>query len=88
LTLPVDLLPVDMPDAKFASYVFTLTGPDGKTVWSASRPAPTDAARQMWLGIPGKLLTDGKFAVTVAGIGADGGRTDTERYVFDVVVTE
>jgi Putative zinc-finger len=88
LTLPVDLLPVDMPDAKFASYVFTLMGPDGKTVWSASRPAPADATRQMSLGIPGKLLSDGKFTVTVAGIGADGARTDTERYVFDVVVSE
>jgi hypothetical protein len=42
----------------------------------------------MSLGIPGKLLSDGKFTVTVAGIGADGVRTDTERYVFDVVVSD
>ncbi|MGA2252221.1 anti-sigma factor family protein [Terracidiphilus sp.] len=88
LTLPVDLLPVDMPAAKFASYAFTLTGPDGKSVWNAAMPAPADASRQMSLGIPGKLLSNGTYTVTVAGIGPDGGRTDTERYVFNVIVTE
>ncbi len=88
LALPVDLLPVDMPAGSFVSYAFTLTGPDGKVAWSATVPAPADASRQMSLGIPGKLLNNGKYTVTVAGVGADGGRTNTERYVFDVVVTD
>ena len=88
LTLPVDLLPVDMPEAKFASYAFTLTGADGKVAWSGTIPAPADASRQMSLEIPGKLLSNGTTTVTVAGIGADGARTDTERYVFNLVVTE
>ena len=92
LTIPVDLLPADMPEANFASYAFTLTGPDGKTAWTATVPATVSATgsenRQMSLGIPGRLLSNGTYTVTVAGIGANGERTDTERYVFDVAVTE
>lgn len=88
LALPVDLLPVDMPAAKFVSYSFTLTGPDGKVAWATTIPAPGDDSRQMSLGVSGKLLENGTYTVTVAGIGADGARTDTERYVFDLVVTE
>lgn len=90
LSLPVDLLPADMDvsTAKFTSYVFTLIGPDGKTAWSKTIPAPADATRQMSFEIPGKLLSNGKFTVTVAGIAQDGTRTDTKRYVFDVAVNE
>jgi hypothetical protein len=88
LAMPVDLLPADMPAANFVSYAFTLTGPDGKVVWTRTIPAPADDSRQMSLGIPGKLLSNGTYIVTVAGIGPDGARTDTERYVFDVALTE
>lgn len=88
LALPVDLLPTDMPAASFVSYSFTLTGPNGKVAWKATIPAPADDSRQMSLGIPGKLLSNGTYTVTVAGIGPDGERTDTERYVFDVALTE
>jgi hypothetical protein len=88
LTLPVDLQPADMDvsTVKFVSYMFTLTGPDGKTAWSKTIPAPP--TRQMSFGIPGGLLHDGKYTVTVAGIGTDGAPTDTERYVFDVALRD
>jgi hypothetical protein len=88
LALPVDLLPVDMPAGNFVSYAFTLAGPDGKASWTTTIPATGDASRQMSVQIPGKLLSNGTYTVTVAGIGPDGARTDTERYVFDVVVKE
>jgi hypothetical protein len=88
LALPVDLLPVDMSATSFVSYAFTLTGPDGKVAWTATVPASANANSQMSLGIPGRVLTNGTYTVTVAGIGQDGARTNTERYVFDVSVSE
>jgi hypothetical protein len=88
LALPVDLLPVEMSATNFVSYSFTLTGPGGKVVWTSTLPAMKDENSQVSLQIPGKLLSNGTYTVTVDGIGADGAHINTERYVFDVAVTE
>jgi Putative zinc-finger len=88
LAMPVDLLPADMPAANFVSYAFTLTGPDGKVVWTRTIPAPGGDTHQMSLRIPGTLLNNGRYTVTVAGIGANGARTNTEWYDFNLTVTE
>jgi len=90
IAMPVNLLPVDMSAsaAKFSSYVFTLTGPDGKTAWSTTIAAPADPSLQVTYEIPGDPLRNGKYAVTVTGVNADGTRQDTERYEFKLVVNE
>jgi hypothetical protein len=90
LALPVDLLPADLETSStnFTSFAFTLTGPDGRVAWTATVPAAGDENRQMSIGIPGRVLQNGTYKVTVAGIGQDGERTDTEHYVFDVVLGE
>ena len=90
LALPVNLLPADTEAsaANFVSFAFTLTGPDGKVAWTATIPAPADQNSQMSIAIPGRVLRNGTYTVSVAGIAQDGKRTETERYVFDVAVGE
>ena len=90
LALPVDLLPANLETSStnFTSFALTLTGPDGRVKWTATVPAAGDENRQMSIGIPGRVLQNGTYKVTVAGIGQDGERTDTEHYVFDVVLGE
>jgi hypothetical protein len=92
LALPVNLLPEEFASENFAAYSVALVGPDGKTAWTGTVPAPISASAsqgaQATLVIPGAMLKDGSYTVTVAGIGHDGSRTETERYVFDLTVKE
>ena len=90
LALPVDLLPAGLETSatNFTSFSFTLTGPDGRVAWTATVPAAGDENRQMSIGIPGRVLQNGTYKVTVAGIGQDGQRTETRHYEFDVVLGE
>jgi hypothetical protein len=90
LALPVDLLPADLETSStnFVSFAFTLTDPDGKIAWTATIPAAGDENRQMSIGIPGRVLRNGTYKLTVAGIAQNGQRTETEHYVFDVVLSE
>ncbi len=92
LALPVNLLPEDFTPANFALYSVALVGPDGKTAWtgtvSAAIAASGSQGAEATLVIPGAMLKDGAYTVTVAGIGQDGSRTETERYVFDLSVKD
>lgn len=90
LAVPIDLLPADMPDGTaFPQYAFALIGPDGKTEWAATATAPAEnEAGQKALLIPGGMLREGTYVVTVAGVKAGGEQVPVERYVFDLVLTK
>jgi hypothetical protein len=90
LAVPIDLLPADMPGGTaYPKYAFALIGPDGKTAWTATVAEPaTDDAGQKALLIPAKMLREGTYTVTVAGVDAQGAQTPVERYIFDLVLTD
>lgn len=90
LSLPVDLLPVDMNGGtKYASYAFALIDPQGKTTWTGSVPgADASQGQQQALVIPGAPLQNGTYTVTVDGVDAGGTKTPVERYVFDLKLTD
>ena len=94
LAVPIDLLPADMPGGTaYPKYAFALVGPDGKTAWTATvaEPVSTSAgedAGQRALLIPARMLRDGTYTITVAGVDAQGTQTPVERYVFDLTLTD
>ena len=89
IALPFDLY--QQPDgASYASYSFELYDPDGKLAWTGSIAAATSrgAERRILLAIPGAMLHNGAYTVSVAGIGPDGTRSEVERYGFDLHLTD
>lgn len=90
LAVPIDLLPADMPEGTaFPSYAFALIGPDGKTAWTATvATSAAEDAGQKALLIPARMLHEGTYTVTVAGVDAQGAQTPVERYVFDLTLTD
>jgi hypothetical protein len=89
IALPVEL-PVDSTFGTYASFSFELSNPQGKSVWKSSVPAPAQGANdlQFSIVIPGGLLEDGTYTLTVSGVGAHGERTETGRYVFGVSLSK
>ncbi len=74
----------------FGSYSFQLSDPAQKVVWTSSAPladASSSTESSLSLKIPGKMLRDGSFTLTVAGVGPNGEHTLLQRLVFDVHVT-
>ncbi len=89
LAVPIDLLPADMPDGQaYPSYAFALIDPAGKTAWTATVAAPGSDGGQQALMIPGRMLREGTYTVTVAGVEASGQQEPVERYVFDLALTD
>lgn len=89
IALPVEL-PVDSTFGSYTSFAFELSNPQGKSVWTSSVPAPAQDANdlQFSIVIPGGLLEDGTYTLTVSGVGAGGEKTETGRYVFGVSLSK
>jgi hypothetical protein len=90
VALPVDL-PVEAGPAPAITYAFDLRDPQGTLAWSATIPAPTQdsaAGQQFSLVIPGSMLRNGTYSLTVTSVDAHGGRTPAELYDFDIVMTQ
>jgi hypothetical protein len=87
VALPVDLPPQPSMGA-YASYSFGLYDPQGKLAWTGAAPATADDAQRLSLVIPGAMLRDGAYTVAVSGIAAHGERTEIDRYVFDLHLTD
>jgi len=88
-------LPFDLdrqPDtASYASYSFALYDPQGKLAWTGDVALPADnqsGDRRISLAIPGAMLQNGAYTVAVSGIGPHGERTEIERRVFDLRLTD
>jgi putative zinc finger protein len=89
IALPVDL-PTQPSLGAYASYSFDLYDPQGKLVWTGVVAAPADDAgdgQRVSLVIPGTILRNGAYTVAVSGIAAHGERTEIDRYVFNLHLT-
>ena len=87
-------LPVDLPQeptGAYASYSFGLYDPQGKLAWTGVAAAPADDAsesQRLSLVIPGATLKDGSYTIAVSGIAAHGERTEIEKFIFDLHVSD
>jgi anti-sigma factor RsiW len=89
VALPIDI-PADSSVGNFASFAIELSNPQGKQVWTNSMPAQAqsvDGERQVSIIVPGGMLENGTYTLTVSGVSASGERTAVGRYVFDVVLS-
>jgi hypothetical protein len=90
VALPVDLPPQPSMGA-YASYSFDLYDPQGKLAWTGAASAPADEAgesQRLSLVIPGAILKNGAYTVAVSGVAAHGERTEVEKYVFDLHLSD
>jgi len=88
-------LPVDLPSqpsmGAYASYSFDLYDPQGKLTWTGLASAPADNAsddQRLSLVIPGAMLNNGAYTVAVSGVSAHGERTEIDKYVFDLHLSD
>ena len=88
-------LPVDLPQppsiGAYLSYSFGLNDPQGKLVWTGAVAAPSDEAsdgQRISLVIPGAMLSNGTYTVTITGVAAQGERTRIDQYAFDLHLTD
>jgi Putative zinc-finger len=89
VALPIDLS-AQPGMAPAASYSFDLRDPQGKLAWTGSAPAPAtspDADEPFSIVLPGRMLQNGSYSLTVTSVTAQGERTPVEQYLFDIVVT-
>jgi len=89
MALPIDLV-AEPGMAPAASYSFELRDPQGKLAWTGTAPAATqgtDSDQTFSLTIPGRMLQNGSYSLTVTSVTVQGGRTPIEQYNFDIVVT-
>ena len=90
IALPIDV-PLDSAAGNYASLSFDLSNAQGKVVWTSSIPAHAPGANpdlQLSVVLPGGMLENGTYTLTVSGIGTHGGRNAIDRYVFDVVLSK
>jgi Putative zinc-finger len=87
-------LPVDLSTqpgmAPAASYALDLHDPQGQIAWSGSvvaNASTSDADQQVSVVIPGAMLRNGAYSLSVTSVTADGQRTPVAQYSFDIVVT-
>jgi hypothetical protein len=90
IALPIEL-PVDSAASNYVSFSFELRDPHGKQVWMGGVPAKAQNASaelQVSVVVPGGLLENGAYTLTVSGVAANGQKTAVGRYVFDVVLSK
>jgi Putative zinc-finger len=89
VALPIDLS-AQPGMAPAASYSLDLRDPQGKLAWSGSIPATApshDADQPVSVVIPGAMLQNGTYSLTVTSVTAQGQRVPVQQYIFDIVVT-
>jgi len=93
VSLPIDLSS-ELGTAPAASYAFELRGPRGQLVWTGTLPASTLSTAQatgndqpISLLIPGGMLRNGSYSLTISSVDAHGSRSLVDHYNFDIVVT-
>jgi len=90
VALPIELPQQPIPGA-YASYSFGLIDPQGKSAWTGSVAAPADDANQaqrLSLAIPGAMLRNGTYTVTISGVTPRGEHTVIDQYAFDLHLTD
>jgi hypothetical protein len=90
IAVPVDI-PLDPGIGTFVSYSFEVYNPQGKLAWSSTIPAPAQGSTgdfELSLVMPGGMLRDGTYSVSISGTGAHGESTPIEHYAFNIAVTK
>ncbi|MGA3370185.1 MAG: hypothetical protein ABSC48_00320 [Terracidiphilus sp.] len=90
VALPLDLPPQPSLGA-YASYSFELYDPQGKLAWTGVAAAPagdSGDSERLSLVIPGAMLRDGAYTVAVSGIAAHGERSEVDKYVFELSLSD
>jgi hypothetical protein len=90
IALPVDI-PLDPALGAFVSYSFELSNPQGKLAWTATIPAPAQASGsdvQFSIVMPGRMLEDGTYSVSISGIKSNGNRMPIENYAVDIALSK
>lgn len=90
IAVPVDI-PLDPAIGTFVSYSFALYNPQGKLAWSDSIATPAQTPTgdlQLSFVIPGRLLANGTYSVSISGTGAHGESTPIEHFVFNIALTK
>ena len=89
VALPVDLS-FEPGMAPAASYSFDLHDPQGKVAWTGTTPAAaqeSDGSQRISIVIPGSMLRNGSYSLSVTSVASNGERTPIEQYIFDIVVS-
>jgi anti-sigma factor RsiW len=84
------VLQVELPEqSAFSTYVVDLYDPEGKLAWTHNISAASSGADgdTLSLMIPGAGLRQGAYALVVSGVAAAGQRTEIERHIFDIHLT-
>jgi hypothetical protein len=90
IALPIDL-PLDSAAAGYSTFSFELSNAQGKSVWTGSVPVPAQngsSDMQLSVIVPGGMLENGTYTLTVSGVDPHGTRNAIGRYVFDVVLAK
>lgn len=90
VAVPVDI-PLDPALGTFVSYSFQIYNPQGKLAWSSSMPAPAanpDGDLQLSIVLPGRILNNGNYSVSVSGMGSHGESTPIEHYIFNIALAK
>jgi hypothetical protein len=89
LALPIELSAE--PGLPFAvSYSFDLRDPQGNIAWNTSTLATAQDAngeQALSIVIPGRMLRNGTYSLTITSVSANGERTAIQRDDFDIVIT-
>lgn len=90
LSVPIDI-PLDPALGAFVSYSFEIHDPQGKLAWATAIPAPARKSAgdfELSLVLPGEMLRDGVYSVSISGTGTHGDSTPIEHYSFNIAVTK
>jgi hypothetical protein len=90
IALPVELPQQPTPGA-YASYSFGLIDPQGKTAWTGSVAASGDDAaegQRLSLAVPGAMLRNGTYTVTISGVTPRGEHTVIDQFAFALHFTD
>jgi Putative zinc-finger len=81
-------LSIELPqNSSVATYSFTLYDPQGKELWARTLAASKAGASGdgiVSLVIPGAGLVQGSYTLSIAGVDAQGTRTEIDRHALDI----
>jgi hypothetical protein len=87
VALAIDLPPQPNPGA-YIAYSIDLYDPQGKLARTGLTAAPAADGQQLSLAIPGGMLRDGAYTISVSGVTPHGERTAIDKYIFDIHLTD
>ena len=90
VALPIEL-PLQPSAGAYASFSFALVDPQGKLAWTGAVAATGGEGgdgQRLTLAIPGAMLRNGAYTLTVSGVTAQGERTKIDEYAFNLQLND